>query len=193
MTGYQIALFVHLLALLAATAASAIVHFAASRRVSASTLRQALEWARVMGSAAKVFPLAVVTLLASGSYMVAMGGLWSWRAGWVIAGVVAAVTLLASGAVLGVRGAAGGRAAGARLQVAAGRELPNDAPPDRVSTIIAEANTYLALGVVAVMTLKPGLVGALSTIAIGWAIGAWIGVSHLRAHARGASQLAKVA
>ena len=193
MTGYQIALLVHLLALLSATAASAIVHFAAGRRAAAPTLRQALEWARLTGAAARVFPFAVLTLLASGSYMVGVAGRWSWGAGWVVAGIVASVTLLASGAVLGKRGAAAGRAGGARLQAAAGRDLPNDAPPDRVTAIIAEANTFLAIAVVAVMTLKPGLVVALATLAVGWAIGAWFGVSHLRAHAKGEEELRQVA
>ena len=193
MTGYQIALLVHLLALLAATAASAIVHFSAGRRAAAPTLRQALEWARLTGSAARVFPFAVLTLVASGSYMVGVAGRWSWSAGFVIAGIVGSVVLLASGAVLGKRGAAAGRAAGARLQAAAGRELPNDGPPDAVAAVLAEANTFLAIAVVAVMTLKPGLVGALATLAVGWAIGAWIGLSHVRAHAASATQLANAA
>lgn len=193
MTGYQLALLVHILALLSATAASAIVHFAAGRRAAAPTLRQALDWARVIGSAARVFPFAVLTLVASGAYMVGMEGRWSWSAGWVIAGIVGAVTLLASGAVLGARGAAAGRAAGARMQAAAGRELPNDAPPDRVTAILSEANTFLALAVVAVMTLKPGIAGALATLAVGWAIGAWLALSHLRTHAKGEAQLEQAA
>lgn len=193
MTGYQIALLVHILALLSATAASAIVHLAAGRRAAAPTLRQALEWARLTGSAARVFPIAVLTLVASGGYMVGVAGRWSWSAGWVIAGIVGSVTLLASGAVLGKRGAAAGKAAGARLQAAAGRELPNDAPPDRVATILSEANTFLALAVVAVMTLKPGIAGALATLAVGWAIGAWKGLSHLRAHAKSEARLQQAA
>lgn len=177
---YQIALFIHLIALVAAATASGIVHFAAARRGSAPTLRHALEWGGVMGKAARVFPIAVLTLIASGGYMVA--GRWSWTLGWVQAGLAGAVALLVIGAVLGKRGAGAARATVARLQQA-GRELPNDGAPDRLASTLSDGNTGLALAIVLAMTIKLGLAGSLAILAIGWAAGAYLGFSHARAKA----------
>ena len=181
MTAYQIALFIHLLALLAATAASAIVHLAAHRRAAAPTLRNSMEWGKLMGSTARVFPIAVVALIATGLYMVA--GRWSWTTGWVDAGLGGAILLFASGAVIGKRGAAEARANVARLQQAE-RELPNDTAPDRVAAVLSEANTWLALSIVLIMTLKPALAGSIGVLAAGWAIGAYRGTRHGLARAR---------
>lgn len=178
MTTYQIALFVHLLALLAATAASAIVHFAASRRAAAPTLRQSMEWGKLMGSTARVFPIAVIALIGTGGYMVA--GHWTWSLGWVQAGLAGALVLFGSGAVIGARGAAEAKANVARLQTA-GHDLPNDAAPDRVAAVLSEANTWLALSIVAVMTVKPALVGSVGVMAAAWAVGAYRGRAHGRA------------
>ncbi|HEY3288268.1 MAG TPA: hypothetical protein VGJ96_14205 [Gemmatimonadaceae bacterium] len=174
MTTYQIALSVHLLALLAATAASAIVHFAAGRRTVTPSLREALEWGKVMSAASRTFPVAVITLVATGLYMVA--GRWQWQAGWVAAGMAGALTLLASGAVIGVRSAAAARASLQRL-ARAGHDLPNDAPPDRVAALLSEANTGIALAVVLVMTLKTGLIASLAVLAVGAAAGAYRALS----------------
>ena len=170
MTAYQIALFVHLLALLAATAASAIVHFAASRRATAPTLRASMEWGSVIGATARVFPVAVLVLVATGAYMVS--GRWGWSAGWVDAGLTGALLLLVSGAILGKRGAAEARANAERLREAGG-ELPNDAVPDRVARLLSDANTGLALAIVLVMTVKPGLAGSLAVLGVGAAAGAY--------------------
>lgn len=181
MTGYHIALLLHLAALLSATAASAIVHLAAGRRAAAPTLRQAMEWAKLQATTARVFPVAVITLVATGAYMVSSR--WGWHTGWIEAGLAGAVLLLANGAMMGKRGAAEAKRNVERLQRAAGRELPNDGPPDRAGAILGEASTGLALAIVVVMTLKPGLAGSLATLAVGAALGAWIGVRKLRAKA----------
>jgi hypothetical protein len=179
MSYYQVALALHLFALLAATAASGIVHLAAARRAAAPTLREAMEWGRLMGSTSRVFPIAVVALVATGAYMVA--GRWQWSDGWVVAGFAGAVALLASGAIMGRRGALEARTNISRLQQA-GRDLPNDATPDRVAALLAEANTGLALAIVLVMTLKPGLAASLVVLAIGATGGAYRAVG--RGHAR---------
>jgi len=180
MSKYQIALSIHLLALLAATAASGIVHLAAARRAAASSLRDAMDWGRLMGSTARVFPIAVLTLVATGAYMVA--GHWQWSDGWIMAGAGGAFALLASGAVVGARGAAEARGNVQRLQKA-GRDLPNDAAPDRIMALLSEANTGLALAIVLVMTLKPGLGASVAVLAIGVTVGAYraLGRGHRRA------------
>lgn len=176
MPAYEIVLFVHLLALLAATAASAIIKFAGSRRAAATTLRDAMSWGKVMGSTSRVFPIAVLTLVATGSYLAASR--WGWRQGWIEAAFLASFLLLATGAILGRRAAAAARVNVQRLQ-AATYELPNDEAPDRFSAVLSEANTGLALATAAVMTIKPGLAASLAVLAVGAGIGAahaWSGL-----------------
>ena len=185
MTTYQIALLIHLLALLAATAASAIIHLAAGRRGAAPTLRQSMEWARLMGKTARVFPFAVLTLIATGGYMVR--GHWNWGLGWVQAGLLGALLLLVSGAVVGAREGRGARANVARMQQA-GRELHNDFRPDRVSALLGEANTGLALAIVVAMSLKPGFAASVALLAAGWALGAYRALKHFRAGASAAKK-----
>ena len=178
MTKYQIVLFIHLLALLAATAASAIVKLAAGRRAAAPTLRESMEWGTLIGATSRVFPIAVVTLVATGAYMAA--GQWGWRQGWIEAGVLGSVILLASGAVLGRRGAMQAKANVRRL-MSATHELPNDESPDRLAAVLSGANTGLALAIAFVMTTKPGLAAAMGVLAVGAAAGAYHAYSGLRA------------
>jgi len=175
---YQIALFVHLMALLAATAASAIVHFAAARRAAAATLRDSMEWSRLMGATARVFPVAVLTLVATGAYMVA--GRWGWSEGWIKAGFLGAFVLLASGAIMGKRGAAEARRNIQRLQSAT-HELRNDRSTDRLAAVLSDANTGLALAIALVMTIKPGFAASLGVLAIGAAAGTYRALSGVRA------------
>ncbi|HEU4990296.1 MAG: hypothetical protein KGL93_13260 [Gemmatimonadota bacterium] len=174
MTGYNLALFVHLLALLAATAASALVHFAAHRRAEAPTLRESMQWAGLIGKTSKVFPIAVLTLVLTGSYMVHAH--WTWQVGWVEAGLLGAIALLATGAVLGARGGAQAQRNVARMKAAAGRELPNDAAVDRVSAVLSDMNTWLAISIVLVMTVKLALGGSLALMAAGAFLGAMRGM-----------------
>jgi hypothetical protein len=180
---YQIVLAIHLLALVAAAFTSGMVHLAEARRSAAPTLRQALEWGGIMARAARVFPITVVTFIATGSYMAATR--WGWGLGWIEAGLAGAILLLVSGAVLGKRGAAAAKAMVERLQHA-GRDLPNPRTGDRVSAALSNANTGLAIAIVLVMTLKPGLAVSFAILAVGAAIGARLGLSHTRATATAA-------
>lgn len=175
---YQIALFVHLSALLSAAVAGGIMHLASRRRERASTLREAMDWARLMGSTAKVFPIAILILIASGSYMVSLH--WTWTTGFVQAGLTGAIALLAFGAVAAVRSGADVSGAMKRLQEA-GHDLPNDAMPDRVASVLGETNPALALSIVLVMTIKQDLATSLALLAVGAAIGTYLGVAHVRA------------
>lgn len=169
MPTYEIVLFVHLLALLAATAATAIVKLAAKRSAAATSLRASMEWGRLLATTSRVFPIAVVTLVATGSYMAASR--WGWRQGWIEAGFLGSFILLASGGFLGRRGAIRARANAARLQAAA-RDLPNDAAPDRLTAALSQANTGLALAIACVMTVKPHLAASLTLLVVGALLGA---------------------
>lgn len=182
MDGYHIALVVHLLTLVAAGAVSAIVHLAESRGSHAATIGEAVPWHRIAGAAAKYFPIIIVLLFASGSYMVTAGGGWSWSTGWIAAGIVACVLLLAVGAYIGTRAR---RAAFALKKLASQPGGAAAAPPphDPVVSVLSWSNTGLAMSVVVVMTLKPELIDALGTLVAGMAIGVAYSLARLRSAA----------
>ena len=182
MDGYHIALFVHVFALLAATAASALTHFAESRLGRAESVAAAQQWHRFAGSVSRVFPVAVIALVATGGYMVGGFSAWAWNAGWIEAGVVGSVWLLVSGPTIGIRSKGFGR----RLQhaAAAGDGAARRFAPDPVISVLSWANTGVAVGVVFAMVTKPMLAPALTALAIGAAVGAAIALRGVRRAAR---------
>lgn len=170
MNGYTIALFIHLAALVAASAASALVHLADVRRSRATSVSEARQWHALAASTARVFPIAVLVLFASGGYMISAGHGWSWSTGWVDAGIAGVVVLMVNGAMLGRRGRAAAREL-AELASAAAATHAGAIPRDPLASTLAWANTGLAVAVVFVMTTKPTLVGSLIVLAIGIAAG----------------------
>jgi hypothetical protein len=170
MHGYQIALFLHLLALLAAFSASAVVHFATARMRDARTGADALQWLGLCHRLSRVFPLALATLLASGAWMTHR--LWTWDTGFVDAGLAGVAILFVSGAFV-----EGGRARrAARALAAAPDRAPGEVVRDRVFWAASWANTGTALGVVYAMAVKPGLAAAFAAVAVGLGAGTSVGL-----------------
>ncbi len=165
MTGYQVALFIHFLALLAAVAAATLVHFTDGRRARARTVQEMLEWHNLLQASAKVFPVSIVLLVLSGSYMIVAGALRAWSSGFVIGGLTGVVILLITGGTL----AAKGRAMKGQLEqlVAQGRggEAP-DFPPNRALALLQRVPDGVVLGVIFDMVAKPSLGVALSALAV---------------------------
>jgi hypothetical protein len=182
MTAYHIALLLHLLSLLLATAASALLHFAAHRRAQAPTLRESVEWARFGGRTARMFPLAIVLLVLTGAFMVSRA--WSWHLGWVQAGLVGALYMPVAGAVIGARTRA---AVGRSMQrlAEAGSDPRNDQPGDAVAEALGNANTWLAVGIVLIMTMKPGLAESVAVLVLAAVVGAYRGARRAGAPAVG--------
>src|SRR4051812_40288301 len=104
MDAYHIALFVHIFTLLVAASATAITKLAVTRRARARTVGEALEWHNLLASTSKLFPLCIAAFLITGSYMLRVSQ--AWGAGFIIAGMVGATLLLASGVFLAVKGRA---------------------------------------------------------------------------------------
>ncbi|HEU4641864.1 MAG TPA: hypothetical protein VFS44_05355 [Gemmatimonadaceae bacterium] len=180
MDGYRIALFVHLLALVAASCASAIVHLAESKRRRAATAHEALQWLQIAAKAAPTFPIVLLVLFATGGYMVTAQHGWSWSAGWVDAGVLGVVLLFVNGSVIGRRSRAAGRA----LAGIANGSAPEQAlPHDPLVPVLSWSNTGLAMAVVFVMATKPELAGSLIALAVGIAAGMTIALSPKRSGA----------
>jgi hypothetical protein len=182
MNGYGIALFLHLCALLAAIGASAVIGLAMHRICSARVAGEALQWLGTCKAVAHVFPVALLTLLASGAYMVHRA--WRWDAGWVWAGIAGVVFL----GVVGDR-VEGGRAKRIAHALAADPGAPLEG---RLASLVrdplwwtaAMVNHAVALAVVFAMATKPGLAGSLAALAVAVAVGAAVAVPLRRAPAR---------
>lgn len=173
MTVYNAVLLVHILALLAAVATASLVHYAGARRLRAATVFDALHWHHVVEGVERILPIATLTLVASGAWMVHSRGL-AWNLGWVDAGLVGAAVLMVCGASIGIRQK---RAVGALQKLAStGSPVP---PVDGAAYVLSWTNTCVAIGVVCVMVLKPGLGVSVGLLALGALCGVLIARRHL--------------
>jgi hypothetical protein len=170
MSAFVIAKYVHLLAIVAVSAAAALTHLSLSRANRARTVGEKLAWFGFGGSVAKVFPLSILTLVATGGYMVSTFGTAGWKLGWVQAGLGGAVLLFALGGVIGARQ---GKAAQALA-----RQLSEHGPgsaatgqPDPLVAALSWVNPGIALAVMFVMTTKPNLLVAGGVLLLGVVLG----------------------
>jgi hypothetical protein len=164
--GYHIALFLHLLALVAAGSASAVTHLAEGCAQRAATVHDARQWHMRAGKAARTFPAVIVVLLLTGGYMISRTGGVTWRDGWVAEGIVASVLLFVVGGVLGGRARAVGRAMAAQDGSA-----PSTMHRDPVAQRLAWMNTGMAIATMFVMVTKLALAGAFIALAVGAVLG----------------------
>lgn len=165
MDWYHVALFVHFIALVIAIAAASRVEFFFERRSKASTVRETLEWHRRLMATAKAFPIALVLLVLSGSYMVSTGTAQTWSAGFVTAGFTGVVLLLASGNFLSMKGRALARRLEQRIAGGEGENAPA-LPPALLPATLLRANFAIVVAVVFDMTLKPTIADALGVLAL---------------------------
>ncbi|HEX8983323.1 MAG TPA: hypothetical protein VF792_11165 [Ktedonobacterales bacterium] len=165
---YHLALFLHLCALLAAMSASGISHFADVRMGKARTSAELLEWATIISRAGQVFPVVLLTLVATGAYMVSP--LWTWNTGWVDTAFGGVVVLFVGGIITGVRNKALQRAlAGdpAAPISAQARQMADNL----LTRALSYGNTGLAIGIVFIMVNKPNLLGSILSVVVAYTIG----------------------
>lgn len=170
MTAYTLALFVHIAGALAlgTTTAISLVGLIAMRR--APTAEQARLWARFARQAGRLTPLAALLLLAPGVYLVVSA--WGWATPWIDISLGAVLILpLLRHAVLDPCLTA--VATGAPQ--AAGDPIPADIQRQRIDPLLWGASgvtTGLFLAIVFLMTVKPDLGGALTTVGVALVAGA---------------------
>jgi hypothetical protein len=181
---YHAVLYIHLLSLLIAVAVSGIIHVSDIEMRRAQTLGEVGRAGLRIKNAAMGFPIAVIGLVGSGVYMAHHLG-WGWTSPWILAGEVGLFTIVAVGDAVNARhGKKLGEAIGAAM--ARGGDGPVTAEvkellDDPVAKFTAVMPTLLALGVVYVMTEKPGALGSALALAIAFASAAVIGPLLLRA------------
>jgi hypothetical protein len=164
MSVYSISVFLHIVGALGLFAALALEWASVHNLRRAATTGQAREWARLLGGVRFVGGPSILTLLATGIYMSVAR--WGGQ-GWIGAGVGGVVLMAVLGGVLTGRRAAaiGGElmSGDGSLSTALKRRIQ-----DPVLLLSARLRTALALGVVFVMSTKPG--GASALIAMGAAL-----------------------
>lgn len=170
MTLYAFALFVHIvgsLLLCTAFTAEGIGLFQLRRASDDTAVRQ---WEGVIGLGRIFGPASVVTILASGLYM--MISSWGWIP-WIAVGLFAWVLIAVLGAVNGIRLSLTVR------KITAGA-LPRTVLQSRAFVISWLTRLSIAVGVVFLMTNKPDLLAALVCVVVAAAIGVVAGVALTR-------------
>jgi hypothetical protein len=168
---YHLALFVHIVTLIVAVAATTGVKLAAARRVRARTIGEALEWHQLMMSSSKLFPICLALFVITGSYMLSRAQVVVWTAGFAVAGLVGVAWLLGSGAFLSVKANALKQVLEGMAKAGPDKPAPKLIPPP-VVVALPVVNTGVALGVVFDMVTKPSVPLALGAVVLGAVLGA---------------------
>jgi hypothetical protein len=175
MDRYQLALYAHFVALVAAVSASSILHLNFVRLRRATRVQEAWDAAGALARVAPVMPLFAFALFATGAYLVHLR--WPWSQGWVIAGIVGLVSMPLS-AVVVVKPRL--QALGRRLADAKGAALDDDLVAATRDSLVWGAmhfNHVMALAVMFIMATKPGLAGSFVALLAAPLVGAWAALS----------------
>jgi len=167
---YRTVLFVHFLALFVGFGAAAILGLSLFRLRAAQTGADAMPWGSLAANVEKAFPVAILGLFLTGAYMTS--DLWTWGTGWIDVAIVSLVVIAAQGVLVGGRRTK-------ELERALDANGPGPLTGraramtcDRVTWIVSFTNPGIVLGVVWVMTQKPGTVEAIASVVVGYVVGA---------------------
>ncbi|MGA8635979.1 MAG: hypothetical protein WB805_14130 [Candidatus Dormiibacterota bacterium] len=175
MTLYAFALFIHIVGSLLLCTAFTAEGIGLLQLRGAATDSAVRQWEGILGLGRVFGPASVVTILATGLYM--MISSWGWVP-WIAVGLFAWVLIAVLGAVngirlsLAIRQLPAGTASGTSLQ----------SPAFVISWV---TRLSIAVGIVFLMTNKPDLLAALLSIVITAAVGVAAGVAMTR---RGATR-----
>ena len=167
MNMYLIALYLHITGALAMFAGLGIEGIVFKNLKNASSPQQAIPWLASMRILRITFGYAAVALLLTGTYLVILS--WGWNS-WVLTGLVLLVALSGYGSTKGKKIA---------MSIASLLNSKDQSIPSEVKKIIADPllmTTYklkitIALGIIFMMTTKPGWVGSILVVAASIAIG----------------------
>jgi hypothetical protein len=167
MTFYSFALFLHIVGALGLFIALGLEWTSLGYLRRATTTDQTHPWLQVFTLLRRIYPISWLAILLPGFYMTAT----TWRgAAWISIAFAAIILIAVVGAVIsGRRMAAIGPAVGAesgRLSSDLRRQLTDPLLWASIQTRVA-----ISLGIVFLMTAKPGLAGSLLTIGLAAVLG----------------------
>lgn len=184
MSAYDVALFLHLLGVVTLFAAIALVQGAGlclRRAASAEQVRLWIGWTR---SAAPLFPVALLVVVASGLFMAADS--WSLSTPWIAVAIVSVIVL----------GGIGGIVQGMRFRTigSAAATTENGPLPPRLRQLIAAPALWITvftadvgtIGILWTMATKPGWIGSIAAVVGPAIVGAFAGFRAAHAAQRAA-------
>jgi hypothetical protein len=176
MDAYHIVLFIHIVTLLVAAGATAVMKLAIGRRTRARTVGEMLDWHNVLMATSKLFPACLVAFVITGGYMLSVNRINVLSTGFIVAGLVGVAFLLVSGIFLGMKGKALGQMLEGLAKRGADQPAPKLAAPPLVAALPL-INTGVALSVAFDMVTKPvSIPVALVVVVIGVALGVVLGL-----------------
>jgi hypothetical protein len=166
---YEVVKYIHLLFLLGAFGAAAVVWACLFNLRAAKTLADAAPWGALAGKLESTFPVAILGLFGSGAYMTTDA--WTWSTRWIDVSIAGLALMFVQGG-----GVAARRAHALKHALMANGPGPLGEPARRMARdvalwVVAFANPTVALGIVWNMTQKPGVAGAIGAIVGGYAVG----------------------
>jgi hypothetical protein len=178
---YHVVLYLHFLSLLVGVTAGAIELICLFHLRAAETLQDALPWGRLAGQIEKAFPVAILGLFGTGAYMTS--DVWTWSTTWIVLPIVGLAILSLQGPL--VAGRRGHEVKKALMANGPGPLGPEARRLTRDPALwgAAFANEGLVLGIIWVMTEKPGYGQGIAALAIGYALGLAVSFRFTRAPA----------
>jgi hypothetical protein len=167
---YHYVLYVHLLSLFIGIGAGSVLLACLFQLRAARTLETAVPWGMLSGRTAKLFPVAILGLFATGAYMTHK--FWTWSTPWIVVAIVVLV-------LLGVQGGGIGEHTAKKIQAAMQENGPGPLGPEARKMclhpglwVVEFTNLGMVLAVVWNMTQKPGWGGSIASVVIAYAVSA---------------------
>lgn len=169
MSTYSLVLFIHILGALGLFTTTGINLLVLARLRRAHTVAQARDLLEIAHAAAKFDPVIALALLGPGLYLTAT--VWGWQTAWINLSLGTLLAVVVLGSIIGAPRLA------ARARAAA--DAPDGPVPaalaarlhDPVLWTLTRTALALELGIVFLMTVKPGLAGSLAVLALALALG----------------------
>lgn len=172
---YTVALFAHILGVLGLFLAMGLELTCMLRLRRAQSVEQFREWTSLSRLLDRVFPITTLLLLAGGVSMVIIS--WGWTTGWIDVSLVVVVLASVLGPTVNGRRLGAIHAEAASAPVGPAPTTLTDKIQDPVLWSSVLAMVASAIGVVVLMTFKPGWVGALVIIVVAILVGLIAGFS----------------
>lgn len=172
MSLYSVALYIHIIGAVGLFAGLGIEGVVYSNLKNAATVRQVQPWGGTMRLLRKVFGISFILLLVPGLYLVFED--WGWTA-WVISGLVLLTALSGYGSMTGKKigmtiGSLNGKEETLTNEV---RKKIND--PFLMRSYKVKLTT--ALGIIFIMTIKPGWIGSIISVIAAFTLGLLLDLS----------------
>ena len=173
MSLYNLALFFHIVGVLGVFIATAIEIVILFRMRRAQTSAQVREWVSADAPLGAVFSVLTLLILAAGIYMLFNG--WNWRLPWVDVSFIALILMNVAGAAINSRRfKAIHHATGDTVDGPVSVELARQVNDPILWSSVFTISTML-VGIVYLMTLKPGWLGTLVVTVVALALGFALG------------------